>query len=304
MGRNVGRLGLAALLVLTGGLDAFSPRAAWPLTIDPVPVAPLASSGGLWLMTFADEFEGNEVDPEKWSNGFGWGDTAENFAAWCDPTANTVADGVLVQRADRLPAPQNGKGYSGACLHTKGTFSQLYGYWEARMKVAAGPGVHSAFWGKPANEPWPPELDVQEIGGDRPDTVIMSAHWRDETGHRLKNKRYKGPDNSLGFHVFGLEWSRAGATWYVDGVERARFTEATEALAAQGPFYALLNLQVGLGGAVQPSAATPFPAYQLVDYVRIWERPFGMVTFSWYVPELIGRFRRPATPLAASSSSP
>jgi len=278
MGRYVGRASLAVLLMLSGGLGAFS-HGAWPLTLEPVPVTPLASSGGLWLMTFADEFEGDEVDASKWSNGFGWGDTADNFAAWCDPAANTVGGGVLTQRADRLSAPVNGKLYSGACLHTKGTFSQLYGYWEARMKVAAGPGVHSAFWGKPANEAWPPELDVQEIGGDRPDTVIMSAHWRDESGHRLKNKRYAGPDFSEDFHVFGLEWSRGEATWYVDGVERARFTDTTGALAAQGPFYALLNLQVGLGGAVQPSAATPFPAYQQVDYVRVWERPFGTVTF-------------------------
>jgi hypothetical protein len=108
------------------------------------------------VLTFSDEFDGSAVDADKWSSGFGWGDTAGNFAAWCDPAANAVVDGVLVQRADRLAAPQHGKAYSGACLHTKATFSQLYGYWEARMKVAAGPGVHSALWGKPASEAWPP----------------------------------------------------------------------------------------------------------------------------------------------------
>jgi beta-glucanase (GH16 family) len=275
MSRRPGCFLLAALLVGAAAIGGPGEE-AWPVTIDPPPVLarPEGSSGGLWSLTFADEFDGPGVDASKWSNGFGWGDTAVNFAAWCDPAANVVVDGVLVQRAERLPAPRNGKDYSGACLHTKGTFSQLYGYWEARMRVAAGPGVHSAFWGKPASEAWPPELDVEEIGGDRPDTVIMSAHWRDETGHRLKNKRYRGPDFADGFHAFGLEWSPEGSTWYVDGVERARITDGAEAMAAQGPSYALLNLQVGLGGAVQPSAATPFPAYQLVDYVRIWERPF------------------------------
>jgi len=276
VGRDVGRWSLAVLLVLTGGLAAF-PRRAWPLTVDPLPVTPLGSSGGLWRLTFADEFDGPGVDGSKWANGFGWGDTAANFAAWCDPAANAVVDGTLVQRADRLAAPQNGKSYSGGCLHTKGRFSQLYGYWETRLQVAAGPGIHSAFWGKPASERWPPELDVEEIGGHRPDTVVMSAHWDDGTGHRMRNQRYRGPDFSGGFHVFGLEWSPDGATWYVDGVERARITEGADDMAAQGPFYALLNLQVGLGGAVQPSATTPFPAYQLVDYVRIWERPFRVL---------------------------
>src|SRR5882724_4323164 len=137
MGRNVGRWALAVLLVLTGAVDAFFQQ-AWPVTINRLPVTPLGSSGGLWRITFADEFDGAGVDASKWSNGFGWGDTAANFAGWCDPAANAVVDGVLVQRADRLPAPQHGKGYSGACLHTKGTFSQLYGYWEARLKAAAG----------------------------------------------------------------------------------------------------------------------------------------------------------------------
>ena len=279
------RLALAAVpvaLVAAGGIGAVAgppSRPAWPLTIVPPPlplsVAPLASSGGLWVQSFDDEFDGPGVDPAKWANGFGWGDTAANFAGWCDPAANTVADGVLVQRAERLAAPQNGKAYGGACLHTKGTFAQRYGYWEVRLRAAAGPGLHSAFWGKPASEAWPPELDVEEIGGDRPDMVIMTVHWRDQSGHRQKNQRFRGDDNSLGFHVIGAEWSPEGTVWYVDGVERARISDGAAEMAAQGPFYALLDLQVGLGGAVQPSAATPFPAEQLVDYVRIWRRPFG-----------------------------
>jgi beta-glucanase (GH16 family) len=241
----------------------------------PVPLAPLASSGGVWLPAFDDEFDGPAVDGSKWSNGFGWGDTAANFAAWCDPAANTVAGGVLVQRADRLPAPQNGKAYGGACLHTRAAFAQRYGYWEVRLRVAAGPGLHSAFWGKPASEAWPPELDVEEIGGHRPDEVIMTVHWRDGGGHRQKNQRWRGDDFSAGFHTIGAEWSPDGTVWYVDGVERARIADGAAALGTQGPFYALLDLQVGLAGAVQPSAVTPFPATQLVDYVRIWRRPLG-----------------------------
>ena len=285
MGRPLPRLAMAvALLVVvaTGGAGAGAPlRAAWPLTIEPpalplpLAVAPLASSGGLWLPAFDDEFDGSGVDPAKWSNGFGWGDTAANFAAWCDPAANTVVDGVLVQRAARLPAPQNGKAYGGACLHTKGTFAQRFGYWEVRLRAAAGPGLHSAFWGKPASEAWPPELDVEEIGGNRPDEVMMTVHWRDAGGHRQKNERWRGEDFSARFHTIGAEWSPEATVWYVDGVERARIADGGPEMAAQGPFYALLDLQVGLSGAVQPSAVTPFPATQLVDYVRIWRRPFG-----------------------------
>src|SRR5581483_3989068 len=162
-------------------------------------------------------------------------------------------------------------------LHTKEKFAQLYGYWEARIRVASGAGLHSAFWGKPANERWPPELDVEEVGGARPDTVIMTVHWRDAGTHRQRNRRFQGDDLSGGFHVFGAEWSPEGTVWYVDGVERARITDGAAEMAAEGPFYALLDLQVGLRGAVQPSAATPFPGEQVVDYVRIWRRPSGLL---------------------------
>lgn len=47
---------------------------------------------------------------------------------------------------------------------------------------------------------------------------------------------------------------------------------------SHGPFYALLNLQVGLRGSPQPTDATKLPAFQLVDYVRIWDRPFDFLT--------------------------
>src|SRR5581483_7281367 len=285
MARTAGRLLMVALLVTAGGVGTAGAagRRAGALPADPpVParpalLGPLASSGGLWIAAFDDEFDGDGVDAARWSNGFGWGDTAANFAGWCDPAANVVAGGVLRQRADRLAAPREGKAYRAACLHTREKFSQLYGYWEARIRVASGAGLHSAFWGKPANDRWPPELDVEEIGGARPDTVIMTVHWRDAGGHQQRNRRFQGDDLSSGFHVFGAEWSPDGTVWYVDGAERARITDGAAELAAQGPFYALLDLQVGLRGAVQPSAATPFPGEQVVDYVRIWRRPSGLL---------------------------
>jgi beta-glucanase (GH16 family) len=281
MGRNVRCLMMAVVpLVAAAGVGA-PVRDASALTIDPPPalVRPEGSQGGFWRLTFSDEFDGPEIDASNWSNGFGWGDTADNFAAWCDPTANVIVDGgALLQRADRLPAPQNGKLYSAACLHTKHSFAQLYGYWEARIRVAPGVGLWSALWGKPADESWPPELDVEEIGGDRPDTVIMTNHWRDDSGHRQKTHRWRGPDFTDDYHVFGAEWSPDEIVWYVDGVERARTTEGVHEMAAGGPFYVLLNLQVGLRGAAQASAKTRFPAFQLVDYVRIWDRPFSFLT--------------------------
>jgi beta-glucanase (GH16 family) len=117
---------------------------------------------------------------------------------------------------------------------------------------------------------------VEEVGGAQPDTAIMSVHWRDPSGHRLSNQRWAGL--TPGYHVFGAEWSPDGTIFFIDGEERARLTDGAAEMAAKGPFYALLDLQVGLERAIQADDTTPFPAVQLVDYVRMWERPLGVVT--------------------------
>jgi beta-glucanase (GH16 family) len=236
-----------------------------------LPPAPAASSGGIWLLTFDDEFDGPGVDAAKWSNGFGWGESADHVAAYCDPAGNTVESGVLVQRADNRPL--GGKPYRGACLNTKNKFSQLYGYWEARMKVPAGAGLWSAFWAKPNDESWPPELDVEEISGHATDRVIMTVHWREGTAHRADNRKFSGPDFAADYHVFGAEWAPEGTTWYVDGVERGRTPEGAAHMSEGGAFYLLLDLQAGLAGAEPPDASTPWPAIRAVDYVRVWSRP-------------------------------
>ncbi|HEY3238692.1 MAG TPA: glycoside hydrolase family 16 protein [Acidimicrobiia bacterium] len=270
----------AFLLVFSIAGQAAS-RSASPL--DPItelvpdgllPPAPLASTGGLWLLAFQDEFDGPGLDGAKWSNGFGWGDTAGHVAGACDPANNIVEGGVLIQRADQRPLA--GRSYSAACINTKNKFFQLYGYWEARIRVPRGRGLHSAFWAKPNDESWPPELDVEEISGGIPDRVTMTVHWRDEGGHRQSNAKFFGPDFSADYHVFGAEWSPGATIWFVDGVERGRTGDGAGYMDDRGPFYLIVNLQVGLVGAGLPDPSTPWPAQQYVDYVRVWDRPLGL----------------------------
>jgi beta-glucanase (GH16 family) len=238
-----------------------------------LPPAPLASTGGLWLLSFSDEFEGQALDETKWSNGFGWGETAGHVAGGCDPANNIVGGGFLLQRADNRAFRD--RPYSAACIHTKNKFAQLYGYYEARIRVPRGPGLHSAFWGKPNDESWPPELDVEEISGGIPERVTMSVHWRDDSGHRFDNTKFNGGDFSADYHVFGAEWSPEGTIWFVDGVERARTAAGAPYMDDGGPFYLIVNLQVGLVGAGLPDATTAWPAGQYVDYVRVWARPLA-----------------------------
>ena len=141
------------------------------------------------------------------------------------------------------------------------------------MKVAAGQGLHSAFWAKPENDWWPPELDVEEIAGGLTHQVTTTVHWRECGVHLSQNHDFVGPDFSQDYHVFGAEWTPSGTTWYVDGVEVFQTSAGTAHMSEQGPLYMILNFQTNLVGGERTDASTPWPSYQYIDYVRVWARP-------------------------------
>lgn len=224
-----------------------------------------------WILTFSDDFDGAAVDPARWGNGFGWGPSSRNTHGWCDPGHNRVAGGVLTQRITRRP--RGGKPFSVGCLNTRGRFAQLYGHWEVRMRVAGCAGARGALWAKPADESWPPELDIVEVHGDRRRTSRHTQHWRDADGrHALDRRLFSGPDFAARFHVFGARWSPSGTVWFVDGAEVGRTRAGAAAMDDGGPFYALLNAQVYRASSTcgQPGELSE----QQVDWVRVW-RPAG-----------------------------
>ena len=57
--------------------------------------------------------------------------------------------------------------------------------------------------------------------------------------------------------------------WYIDGVERHRWTGEADF----GPMYIILNLAVGGQWDGAPDGQTPFPSTMAVDYVRVYRLP-------------------------------
>ena len=98
----------------------------------------------------------------------------------------------------------------------------------------------------------------------------MTLHWPDGTAEGGQDSGdYTGPDFTTGWHAFAVDWRPGAVVWYVDGVERKRYTDAGH-IPAQ-PMYLLLNLAVGGGELGPPDASTPFPSHFAVDYVRVWK---------------------------------
>ena len=229
---------------------------------------PYGSPGGSWKLQFSDDFLGPGLDPEKWSNGYGWGDRAERRYSYCHPDHNRVAAGLLTQRIERKP--RDGRRFATGCVHTKDRFAQLYGYWEARIRVAGCRGARSAFWAKANSEAWPPELDVIEVLGSRRREAQFTVHWEEQGRHRMSKGVVDGPEFYEDFHIFAAQWTPTETIWYVDGFELRRTRAGATAMDDRGPFYTMVEAHV-----LDPDSYCGiyrFFSQQQVDYVRIWSR--------------------------------
>ena len=151
----------------------------------PFPFVPTGGPGRTgrrhgWVLTFSDEFDGASLDTAKWSNGFGWGQDDPQRLRLVRP-GQQHRQRRRPRPADRRRGPKGGQPFSVGCIHTKNKFAQQFGYWEARIRAARCYGARTAFWGKPNDESWPPELDVVEVNGDGPDRARrakFTVHWR------------------------------------------------------------------------------------------------------------------------------
>src|SRR4051794_30105947 len=105
-----------------------------------------------WRLTWSDEFDGangSGVDRTKWVpevGGNGWGNNELEY--YRDSTENAyLEDGCLVIKAIKgryTGADHVSRDYTSARLKTQGKFSQAYGRFEARMKIAYGQGIWPA----------------------------------------------------------------------------------------------------------------------------------------------------------------
>ncbi len=134
--------------------------------------APIDSS---YKLTFDDEFNGSSVNTSVWTRG--WFPASSGAATGpvnsfelqsYDPAQVVVSGGNVNLRLEHTPQTVGGVTYSNrsGMINTIDTFSQAYGYFEARINLSATSGVIAnwpAFW-LLGHEAWPTsgEIDIME----------------------------------------------------------------------------------------------------------------------------------------------
>lgn len=224
-----------------------------------------------WQQTFNEDFNESALDTAKWNTKYQWGDTIINnelqYYASDAFEFGTKVPGSLSIRADQRR--MNNQNYTSGSITTAGKFVQLYGYFEMRAQLPKGRGLWPAFWMDPADDSWPPEIDILEYIGQEPTRSYFTYHWAEDGVHKKIGSSYDGEDLSNGFHTFGVDWQPGLLVWYVDGKERFRVQAASVPSKAM---YLIANLAVGGDFPGSPDPSTVFPAYMNIDYIRAYRR--------------------------------
>ncbi len=223
----------------------------------------------------SDEFEGNALDPSKWTMGMSWW-KGRQPALFSDGNV-TVSDGKLHLTMRKEPVPKEFqrlgyRDYTSAALHTKARSS--YGYYEVKARPMDSGGL-SSFWFQQEEVPgWQTEIDVFEIGGkargfDFKDNMTLHVfrtpterkHWQ-EGGVWVAPWRL-----AADFHVYGLDWSSDEITYYVDGVAVRR----VENTHWHQPLFLIFDSETMPDWFGMPEDSD-LPSTFSVEYVRAWKK--------------------------------
>ncbi len=240
-----------------------------------------------WQLIWSDEFEGSELDPDKWSYQYGTG-ASEGLSGWGNnelqyytdrPDNVYVQDGMLHIRA--LEESYGGMDYTSARIRSINSGDFRYGRMEARAKLPTGQGIWPAIWMMPTDAVyggWPGsgEIDIMEMVGHQPHVLHGTIHYGPPHTYSGGSYTMSSGDFSDDFNTFAIEWEHGEIRWYVNGIHY--HTETNWFSEDQGfpapfeqRFHFLLNVAVGGNWPGNPDGTTVFPQEMIVDYVRVYQ---------------------------------
>lgn len=221
-------------------------------------------------LTFAEEFDGNALDLTKWSPHDPFGGKRSGELALTSPEAITVSGGVAHITASR-PATSQAEEipFISGVMSTRGTFSQMYGRFEARLRIPEGRGLEARLQLLPVSLKTLPAIDIFHALGSEPGVARFENRWGDERTERAFGDSWSGASFATTFHTVAIEWEAAKIVWFVDGTKRF---ESSQGVPAE-PMYLAVSLAVGGRLAKVPGPEVRFPRVLDIDYIRAYRLP-------------------------------
>lgn len=223
-----------------------------------------------YVLTFLDDFSDTELNKDTWEYCPEW-ERADRGGKW-DSQCVAVNDDKL---ALSVIYHEDAGCYKSGAIRTKGLFEQVYGYFEASMRVQDVAGFWSAFWmmcGDVGNIDGygndGTEIDIMEAYNYDSKGINHALHWDGyEEEHQSVGRSNKRPDLYDGnFHTYAVRWYPTEYKWYIDGV---LVWKSKAGGGCDNPGYMKLTLEIGSwAGEI---AIEDLPATVEVDYVRAYQ---------------------------------
>jgi beta-glucanase (GH16 family) len=229
----------------------------------------LGEPGGVWRTTFGD---GSQLGLDRRSL-----PTNDELELYVDADLSDASGkiGLNPFHIDKgflditaLPTPQSvllrlgNHPYFSGMISSQPSFSQTYGYFEMRAELPGGKGLWPAFWLLPADQSWPPEIDILESVGD-PSHIYSTVHSTLQPAVGIE--AHASPN---AFHTYAVSWDRRRIVWYIDGQETG---EQSTPADLNKPMYMIANLAVGGDWPGSPDSSTNFPAKLTIDFIRAYK---------------------------------
>ena len=246
-----------------------------------------ALAGVEWRLAFADEFDGERLNPEVWGvippgeSGYGAWD------AWMTdrPEFAKLENGMLVLTGDTNSVPRKGeRAFLTGGIMTKGKLNFRYGRLEIRARFEDQKGAWPAFWMLREREVdgWPMDGEIDILERLNSDAFVY------QTVHTWASRRWKCEGNGAYakirpgcFNVYAIEWYPDRIVWTVNGSATFIYSRLLERpwkdvtgriperWPFDRPFYLMLDMQLG-GDWVGEIDAGTLPVRAFVDYVRFY----------------------------------
>jgi beta-glucanase (GH16 family) len=276
--------------------------------ITPPPDPPVPTAFG-YPLAFSDEFDGTSLNTSKWSrqrydrlnlwttNPLSHPYNGVEGAAYGIPNV-TVADGALNLKLLNSKASGSDPEYtrSTGMVNSMNKFSFKYGYVETRVWVSDCIGCWPTFWIMPANNTWPPEIDIFEFvnPANEPKRFPHSiVHWKpDGAEGDTQHDHFESIDNDLSdgdmsqewfitrpvgdeadymgegqWHTYGMLWTPTSVKFYVDGELGSEVVGETK--LPQQPMYLIYQMAIG-DPSQGPFGVAPAGSTLSVDYLHVF----------------------------------
>lgn len=235
-------------------------------------------------LIFSDEFNGTTLNTQVWAYCYGWTNPdgchnrSNSSSAVYLPRNVEVSNGTLKLHGKKERVTIGGTTWeytsgmvsSHSDYRDEPGFLHNKGYMEFRAKIPGFEGSWPAIWNHAAGGKWPPEIDVMESINNECD---MEMHYHYLEGGTGSKREFGGQTNDVNicdtWHTYAVEWTSTSVTWYLDGVQRAKFTPSNPASIANEPMYLIMNLGVG-GGWPGDMTGQALNETMEIDWVRVY----------------------------------